>query len=48
MSSNPPHHSDPYRHLRKFPINIQMAICLVAAILRRMAAKEAASQAGLK
>ena len=39
MSSNLPHHSDPYRHLRKFPINIQMAICLVAAILRRMAGK---------
>ena len=48
MSCNPPHHSDPYRHLRKFPINIQMAICLVAAILRRLAAKEAANQAGLK
>ena len=39
MSSNPSHHSDPYKHLRKFPINIQMAICLVAAILRRMAGK---------
>ena len=39
MSSDLPHHSNPYKHLRKFPINIQMAICLVAAILRRMADK---------
>ena len=39
MSNNLFRHSDSYRHLRKFPINIQMAICLVAAILRRMAGK---------
>ncbi len=39
MSNKLSHYSDSYRHLRKFPINIQMAICLVAAILRRMAGK---------
>ena len=39
MSCNSSHRSDSYRHLRKFPINIQMAICLVAAILKRMVGK---------
>ena len=39
MSCNSSHRSDSYRHLRKFPINIQMAICLVAAILKRMVRK---------
>ena len=40
MSSDLPHHSNPYKHLRKFPINIQMAICLVASVLRRMVARQ--------
>lgn len=39
MSCNSSNRSDSYRHLRKFPINIQMAICLVAAILKRMVGK---------
>ena len=40
MSKNLSHRSDSYKHLRKFPLNIQMAICLVASVLRRMMAKQ--------
>ena len=40
MSNNLSHRSDSYKHLRKFPLNIQMAVCLVASVLRRMMAKQ--------
>ena len=46
MSNNLSRHSDSYRHLSKFPINIQMAICLIAAILRRMVGKSEQVQPG--
>ena len=39
MSNRETHHSDSYKNFRKLPLNIQMAVCLVAAILRRMAGK---------
>ena len=40
MSNRQIRHSDPYKNLRKLPLNIQMAVCLVASVLRRMAAKQ--------
>jgi hypothetical protein len=40
MSNRETHHSDPYKNFRKLPLNIQMAICLVASVLRRMTAKQ--------
>ena len=40
MSNNLSHYSDSYKHLRKFPINIQSAICLVASVLRRRMAEQ--------
>lgn len=40
MSNRQNHHSDPYKNFRKLPLNIQMAVCLVASVLRRMTAKQ--------
>ena len=40
MSNREIHHSDPYKNFRKLPLNIQMAVCLVASVLRRMATKQ--------
>ncbi|MBR4370756.1 MAG: hypothetical protein IKS92_06885 [Victivallales bacterium] len=40
MSNRETHHSDPYKNFRKLPLNIQMAVCLVASVLRRMTAKQ--------
>ena len=40
MSNRETHHSDPYKNFRKLPLNIQMAVCLVATVLRRMMAKQ--------
>ena len=40
MSNRETHHSDPYKNFRKLPLNIQMAVCLVASVLRRMMAKQ--------
>ena len=40
MSNSQNKHSDPYRNLRKLPLNIQLAVCLAASILRRMMAKQ--------
>jgi hypothetical protein len=45
MSNNLSHRSDSYKHLRKFPLNIQMAICLVASVLRRRLVKQEQSDA---
>ena len=45
MSNNLSHYSDSYKHLRKFPINIQSAICLVASVLRRRLVKQEQSDA---
>lgn len=40
MSNRQNHHSDHYKNFRKLPLNIQMAVCLVASVLRRMTAKQ--------
>ena len=40
MSNRETHHSDSYNNFRKLPLNIQMAVCLVASVLRRMTAKQ--------
>ena len=40
MSNCEIHHSDPYKNFRKLPLNTQMAVCLVASALRRMAARQ--------
>lgn len=40
MSNRETHHSDPYKNFRKLPLNIQMAVCLVASVLRKMMAKQ--------
>ena len=40
MSNRETHPSDPYKNFRKLPLNIQMAVCLVASVLRRMTAKQ--------
>lgn len=40
MSNRETHHSDPYKNFRKLPLNIQMAVCLVASVLRRMVARQ--------
>lgn len=40
MSNRETHHSDPYKNFRKLPLNIQMAVCLVASVLRGMIAKQ--------
>ena len=40
MSNREIHHSDPHKNFRKLPLNIQMAVCLVASVLRRMAARQ--------
>ena len=40
MSNRETHHSDPYKNFRKLPLNIQMAVCLVASVLRRMTARQ--------
>ena len=40
MSNRETHHSDPYKNFRKLPLNIQMAVCLVASILRRRLAEQ--------
>ena len=40
MSNRETPHSDPYKNFRKLPLNIQMAVCLVASVLRRMMAKQ--------
>ena len=40
MSNRQTHHSDSYKNFRKLPLNIQMAVCLVASVLRRMTAKQ--------
>lgn len=40
MSNRQTHHSDPYKNFRKLPLNIQMAVCLIASVLRRIAAKQ--------
>ena len=40
MSNHQTQHSDPYKNFRKLPLNIQMAVCLVASVLRRMVARQ--------
>lgn len=40
MSNRETHHSDPYKNFRKLPLIIQMAVCLVASVLQRMAARQ--------
>ena len=40
MSNRETHHSDSYKNFRKLPLNIQMAVCLVASVLRRMTARQ--------
>ena len=40
MFNRETHHSDPYKNFRKLPLNIQMAVCLVASVLRRMTARQ--------
>ena len=40
MSNHEIHHSDSFKNFRKLPLNIQMAVCLVASVLRRMMAKQ--------
>lgn len=40
MSNRETHHSDSYKNFRKLPLNTQMAVCLVASVLRRMAARQ--------
>ena len=40
MSNRETHHSDSYKNFRKLPLNIQMAVCLVASVLRRMVARQ--------
>ena len=40
MSNRQTHHSDPFKNFRKLPLNIQMAVRLVASVLRRMTAKQ--------
>lgn len=40
MSNHQVKPSDPYKNMRDLPLNIQMAICLVSSVLRRMAAKQ--------
>ena len=40
MSNCEIHHSDPYKNFRKLPLNIQMAVCLVASVLQRMVARQ--------
>ena len=40
MSNRQNHHSDPFKNFRKLPLNIQMAVRLVASVLRRMMAKQ--------
>ena len=40
MSNQQTHHSKSHRQLRNLPLNIQMAVCLVASVLRRMTAKQ--------
>lgn len=40
MSNRETHHSDSYKNFRKLPLNIQMAVCLFASVLQRMAARQ--------
>ena len=40
MSNCEIHHSNPYKNFRKLPLNTQMAVCLVASVLRRMTARQ--------
>lgn len=40
MSNRQNHHSDHYKNFRKLPLNIQMTVCLVASVLRRMVARQ--------
>ena len=40
MSNREIHHSDAYKNFRKLPLNIQMAVCLVASVLRRRLAEQ--------
>ena len=40
MSNSQTKHYDPYKHLRDLPLNIQLAVCLVASVLRRIEAKQ--------
>ena len=40
MSNRKTHHSDPYKNFRKLPLHIQMAVCLIASVLRRMTVKQ--------
>ena len=40
MSNREIHHSDPYKNFRKLPLNIQMAVCLIASVLQRMVARQ--------
>ena len=40
MSNRETHHSDSYKNFRKLPLNIQMAVCLFASVLRRMTARQ--------
>ena len=39
MSNRQTHHSDSCKHLCKLPPNIQMSVCLVVSVLRRMTPK---------
>lgn len=39
MSNRQTHHSDSCKHLCKLPPNIQIAVCLVVSVLRRMTPK---------
>ena len=45
MSNQQTHHSKSHRHLRNFPLNIQMAVRLVASVLRRRMAEQEQSDA---
>ena len=40
MSNRETHHSNFFKNFRKLPLNIQMAVCLVASVLRRMVARQ--------
>ena len=40
MSNQQTHHSKSHRQLRNLPLNIQMAVRLVASVLRRMVARQ--------
>lgn len=40
MSNRQTHHSNSFKNFRKLPLNIQMAVCLVASVLRRMTARQ--------